>query len=83
MIPTNPRLGNCYLGAWYLKRHHDAVSRKIRPKSGGPRHVICKLPNGEWWHFKRIRDVLPWPLNNVLFWGRFEMMERRDTNASK
>lgn len=83
MIPTTPRLNNCLIGAWWLKRRFGGTLRGLRTREGGPRHWICLLDNGETWHFRKIRYILPWPLKYTLFVGKYERLDNRDRNRSQ
>jgi hypothetical protein len=77
MDPT-PRLLNCYLGALLIRRRLGGRVRSMKVKGWWrPRHYFCQTPDGQLWHFKRLRHILPWPLGYLLFWGRFENMTDR------
>ncbi len=75
-MPSRILYANCMLGAVYLKLRFGGRIRRIRTKEGGPRHWICKLNNGEVWHFKKVKYVLPGLLKYVIFQGKFEPLGR-------
>ncbi len=65
---TSVRYGNCFFGALWLRVCCGGRLRKLRQKDG-PGHWVCKLPDGEIWHFRRTKDVLPRPWSYLLFRG--------------
>lgn len=75
-MPNNrPRYGNCLLGAIWLKVVYGGRIKGLRLKTGGPRHWVTKLPDGSVWHFRRVKDVWPYPLCLIAFWGILERLE--------
>lgn len=83
MIPSTPRFGNCLFGALWLRYKFGGRLRGLRLREGGPRHWICVQEDGTAWHFKRIRNVLPWPLCYTVFWGRYERLDDRKKAAER
>lgn len=70
--------GNCLIGAIALMIRHRTVKvsvlRTIRPVSHRPSwvpHFIVRDKGGNLWHYKRVRDVLPYPLSFFYYHGQY------------
>lgn len=72
------RLGNCLCGAACLMwRFRTLGVRYLVPKGGRVPHFYVVDRRGRKWHFRRERDVLPWPFRLLWFRGRVRKMRRR------
>lgn len=80
MRPSSiPHPGNCWCGALVLRLLCGGRIRRLRVRGRAcrPRHWICVLPSGEAWHFKRVARILPPPLDDLVFLGRYERLPPR------
>lgn len=86
MIPQGTSIGNCWIKAYLLARKTGGTVRYFRTRSArcGNKHYYCQTPDKLGWHFRIVKDFLPWPLCGLLFIGRYECLSNRDKpNAPK
>lgn len=71
-----PLVGNCKCYAYILYLIYGGevftIKQEIGPKANNIPHYMLRKPNGKVVHFKRIFNILPPPLSNLLFIGVIE-----------
>ncbi len=77
MIDTGMQFGNCKSKALDLQRDYGGTIKTVSQGRFSPRHYLVKLQNGEWWHFRKVAYVFPWPFCYLSFVGKYEKLGDR------
>ncbi len=77
MIPGNCLV--CSLALWIVYGGRIVVMRR-EPGFHATSHFLVHDRTGRFRNFRRVRDILPFPLNLLVFLGRFEV---RDVHGSQ
>jgi len=80
MIPKGKSLGNCLTGALWLRWKFGGRLRGLLLQPHTPRHWVCVFPDGQVWHFGRVRNVFPWPFSILLFVGKYQRLDENRPN---
>ena len=63
--------GNCLLGAVRIWLIYGGSFRIIKGM-----HFIVDCRDGRTRHFRVVKDILPWPLHWMWFWGVYSITQR-------
>mgnify|MGYP000981782478 CR=1 FL=1 len=71
MIPGNCLV--CAIVVWIVYGGRIVIASREPGDRHGTSHFLVRDRQGRWRNFRRVRDVLPYPLCLLLFLGRFEV----------
>lgn len=70
------KYGNCLLGAlillWIERKNNPQFLLRVRPQTITP-HFMVKTKD-ELIHYRVVKDILPWPLQYLVFEGEFQKL---------
>lgn len=71
------RYGNCLFGSfvllWTERKNNPRLIVRYRPQTRVPHFMVITRDN--LYHYKIIKNVLPWPLCYIIFMGEFQKLE--------
>jgi len=80
-------VGNCFCWAWILKFIYGGelftLGSEIGAKGQEVEHYMLKDKNGTIRHFKRVLNILPYPLHLYFFVGRIESSGKKRRRKQK
>lgn len=71
MIPGNCLV--CAVIAWVIHGGKIVIAAREPGDRYGTSHFLVRDRRGRWRNFRRVKDILPYPLCLLLFLGRFEV----------
>jgi hypothetical protein len=72
------KYGNCLVGAVILAARHGFRGKFVLKsyRKGWIPHILFRANDGSWYHYRLVRDVVPFPFHFLLFQGEFHTLKR-------
>jgi len=71
------KYGNCLFGAfvllWTERKNNPRFIVRCRPETRIPHFMV--ITKDCLYHYKMVKDILPWPLCYIVFLGEFQKLE--------